>query len=104
MQIQIDERFGVLERNRAQHHGVDQTEDRRIGANAEGQGEDGDSGKRGPPGQGTQAVAHVAADVVESGHCSKDGSVRARVPFTASDVSRASLTRGAIQREAGLRG
>ena len=53
----------------AENRGVDQAEDRRVGADTEGQGQDRHRGEPGTPGQGTQAVSHVSPDVIESRHC-----------------------------------
>ena len=57
--------FRMSDRERAQHHGVDQAEDRRVGADAEGEREDGDQREAGAPAQHARRVAQIGDQRLE---------------------------------------
>ena len=58
---------GVCNGKRSQHDHVEQAEDRGVGADAEGKGEDGDEGEARAGGEHAQAVAQVLREVLEGG-------------------------------------
>ena len=60
-----DEAVGVVIRERAEEHGVDDRENRRIGADAERQRQDDDDRKPRMCAEGAAGVAHIAGDPVE---------------------------------------
>ena len=61
--VDVDELVGALDRERAKENGVDDAEDRRVDADAEGQREERDERER----RGTAQPAQRVADVLEEG-------------------------------------
>ena len=62
VQIEVDDLSRPLDRRVAKDHRVDEAEDGRVGPDAERQREDGNRREPRAPGQGPNAVAHVATD------------------------------------------
>src|SRR3954469_18583784 len=54
-----DDLFGMLIGKRTNEHGVDDGEDRRVGADAEGEREGGDDGERRPPSEGANGETKI---------------------------------------------
>ncbi len=63
---QLDEMLGLLDRQGAQHQRVDDREDRRVGADAERQGEDGDRRDHRRRPQRTNRIADVRHGVLDA--------------------------------------
>ena len=77
--IQHHQAFGVLHGQDAQEHLVHQREDGRVGADAQGQGEDDHGGEPGVLGQGPQREPQVLLEVV---HLQSPGDARPDVRVT----------------------
>ena len=63
VEIEVDDLLRPLDRRVAEDDGVDETEDGRVGPDAEGERQDGDRRECRPSGKRLDTVAHVAAEV-----------------------------------------
>ncbi len=63
--VEPDEAIGVCEGERAEDDGVDDAEDGRVGADAEGESEDGDESEAGIFAEGAEGVAEILGEIVE---------------------------------------
>jgi hypothetical protein len=62
-----DEMLGILDGQRAKQDGVEQGEDGGVGADAEGEGEQGDEGEAGALEEAAEAETDVLEGIVEGG-------------------------------------